>query len=164
MCVLGVGVAPFVRHNIIGSNAVTVIRRCAIPVGVRAGNRGIIIDRLHLCACGIVGIAPEGVEEVVVGMAAEVDDVLLVPVQRTGEGVAFLPDLVAGVLLEEAAEKGILHLRDAVDDLAVVGIDVDHLTHAAAIRHFDLVDQIIRSLDILDQSIPVDVQRGGSSR
>ena len=133
--VFGVGVAPFVRHDIIGSHSVTVIRRRAIPVGVRAGNRGIIVDRPHLRACGIIGIAPEGVEEVVVGLAAEVDDVLLVLVQRTGEGITFLPDLVAGVLLEEAAEKGILYLRDAVDDLAVVGIDVDHLTYAAAIGH-----------------------------
>ena len=126
---LGVGMAPFVGHNVIGSNAVTVIRRCAIPVGVWAINRGIIVDGSHLRACGIVEVTPEGIEEEVVGLAAEGDDVLLVPVQRTGEGITFLPDLIAGVLLEEAAEQGILYLRDAVDDLAVVGIDVDHLPH-----------------------------------
>src|SRR4026208_543456 len=116
MRVLSVGMAPFVRHNVIGSNAVTVIRRCAIPVCVRTSNRGIIVDSSHIRACGVVRVAAEGVEEVIVGLSAEVDDILLVSIQRAGEGITFLPDLVASVLFVDYAVKGIMDQRDSVDD------------------------------------------------
>jgi hypothetical protein len=97
---------------------------------------------------------------VVVGLPTKGDDILLVLVQRTREWIAFLPDLSTRVLLKEAAEKGVMYLGDAIDNFAIMSIDVHLLTYTAAVSHFDFIDQVIGSRNTLDQPIVIDIQRG----
>ena len=82
--VLRVRVAPLVCDDVVGRDAVAVVRRCAVPVGVRAVDGRVVVDRLHLRARAVVGIPPEGVAEEPVRIAAESDDVLLIDVERAG--------------------------------------------------------------------------------
>ena len=64
--------------------------------------------------------------------------------------------------LVELALEGVVDHRVAVDDLAGVGVDEDHVAHVALVRHLDGVGQDVGSGDASDGPFPVDVQlRGG---
>ena len=98
----------------------------------------------------------------IVGVAAEVDDIRLVNIERAGERIAFLPDLIAGVHLEQATEQRVLDGRDALDRLAGVGIDVNEVANVTAVGHFHFIGQVIRSANALDQPVAVHVELGCS--
>ena len=81
-----------------------------------------------------------------------------------GKGSPSSQTRLAGVkaCLVELAVEGVVDHRVAVDDLAGVGVDEDHVAHVALVRHLDGVGQDVGTGDASDGALAVDVQlRGG---
>ena len=161
VCVLRVGVTPLVGDRVVTGDARAVVRRDAVPVRVGAADTRVVVHRLHLGARVVVGIDAERVEEEVVRMPTEIDDVLLVLVQVAREGIALLPHLIGRVevLLEDPSEEIAVHARVAVHDLPGIRVNEHEFTHVGAVRHLDLVDELVRARHVAHEAHPVDLER-----
>ncbi len=145
--VLGVGVAPLVRHDVVGGDSVAVVGGHAVPVGVGAVDARVVVDGDPLRAGAVVGVAVEDVLEEPVRLTRGVDQVLLVGVERAREGVALLPHrgedggLGGAAGLAELAVEGVGRHRPAVEDLAGLGVVDQLVADRAAVGDLGRVGQ-----------------------
>ena len=160
--VLGVGVAPLVRDDVVGRDAGAVVGRDAVPVGVGARDGRVVVDRDPGRAVAVVGVAVEGVLEEPVRLTRGHDLVQLVGVEGPREGVALRPLQVGGrrrgvvVGLVEPAVEVVVEHRPAVELLAGLRVEDHCLTHRVAVPHLADIGKVVLTRGALGDARPVD--------
>ncbi len=167
MRVLGVGMGPLVRRDVIGCRAGAKRDVHTVPGCVRA-TVATVEDGIHRGAVAIVRIAAEAFLEQVVDLRRGLDHVVGFCGSR-GETLTLNPERIGRIVrvgrdgslpIECAAVLGVVDTVELLDDLARVGVNEHELPHVDAIAHFDQPSQAVGALDALGQAFAIDRQRG----
>src|SRR5690606_633015 len=68
--------APLVGDGVVAGDVGAVVGAGTVPIGVRAVDAGIVVDRAHGGACSVVGVAAGHAGEEIIGLLGAVDLIL----------------------------------------------------------------------------------------